>query len=103
MVAVMSHERRQSLSPQTLIAATVTVPVSIPPQKQEHEQEYQLSKGHGYSITRSGAVDVALEWVVWSVLAGAQIIVLVRWAISKVSAVLAFAVELGMFLVQTPS
>jgi len=54
-------------------------------------------------MRRGGAVDTILELVVRSVLAGVQTIVVIRWVIGRLAAVLEFFVELGLFILQVPS
>ena len=48
-------------------------------------------------------MDTILELVVRSVLAGVQTIVVIRWVIGRLAAVLEFFVELGLFILQVPS
>ncbi|KAK0710860.1 hypothetical protein B0H67DRAFT_646287 [Lasiosphaeris hirsuta] len=53
--------------------------------------------------TGGGVVDIVLELIVRGVLAGAQMLVVIAWVVGRVSAVLEFVVELGVFLIQAPN
>jgi len=48
-------------------------------------------------------VDAVLELIVRSVLAGVQIVVIFRWVIGRVAAVLEFVLELCMFILHASS
>jgi hypothetical protein len=52
---------------------------------------------------RRGVVDAVLELMVRSVLAGVKGVVVVRWVLGRVAAVLEFVVELGLFFIHGPA
>ncbi|KAK5663864.1 hypothetical protein OQA88_70 [Cercophora sp. LCS_1] len=68
--------------------------------EEEERQEQKVSRQRGKG---GGVVDGVLELFVRCVLAGVQMIVIMRWVMGRIGAVLEFVVELGMFLVQAPS
>lgn len=51
----------------------------------------------------AGAVDTVLELIVLSLLAIVQVLVVVRWVVGRIAALLELVVELGVFLVHAPS
>lgn len=65
--------------------------------EEEHKMEEKQRR------TGGGVVDSVLELIVRFVLAGVQMVVVVRWVMSRVATVLEFVVELGMFLMYAPS
>lgn len=84
-------------------AAAVAVEGNDDEDDEDEEENTGRRRQQLQQRTGGGVVDTVLELIVRGVLAGAQVLVIVTWVIGRVSAVLEFVVELGVFLVQAPT